>query len=462
MATGRQDPPGRRRRHAAAETESEAARRLAAGRRRAGAGRWPHPDAAPSAGGAGQPKGQVSAAVRWRLASAVRQPGRAPGRVGADGGSRRPGRAGDQSACRPAPAGAGRGCRAIRWRRRLAAAGGALARGGCFRSRGPSDAERHAAALPAARLCLDGAAGALGRGGVPGRRHGPGQDGADAVLVADPRPPGSATGGGADFGGAELAGRGRPFRAQPALARLPSAAPAGRCRTGRPGDRQLRPAAARGRSVLRCALGVGGAGRSPGDQEPAKPARAGGAKPARRFPPGGQRHAGGKPPGRAVEPVPLHRARAAGQSGAVRAALRPADRRRRRHRARAAEGLDPALSVATDQARGADRVAAQDRDHAFDRTVRAGAPRLRGDAAGGAGAGGGGRPGRRRPDHAGAGRADPAAPLLLPPKLTQPTARCRPASWRPSPKSARSCWTTATRRWCSASSSITWRWWPST
>ncbi len=92
----------------------------------------------------------------------------------------------------------------------------------------------------------------------------------------------------------------------------------------------------------------------------------------------GHRHAAGKPPGRVVEPVPLHQSGPAGQRRPVQPALCRPDRkgpgqaRRSGRRARAPAAPDPAVHPAPHQGAGAVRTAAAHRDRAAGRTERRG------------------------------------------------------------------------------------------
>ena len=186
------------------------------------------------------------------------------------------------------------------------------------------------------RASLAGPAGALGRGRLPGRRHGPGQDGAGAGADAAPRAPrGRALVVAPTSVCSELGGGGR-CASRPTLTVHRSAARATGRRWWRGWGR---------RDVLLCSYGLlhqeadaarraaladGGAGRGAGDQERRDPPRAGDASPAGRVPAGADRHAGGEPPGRAVEPVPLHQPGLLGSREKFQQALRRPDRARPR------------------------------------------------------------------------------------------------------------------------------------
>ena len=122
---------------------------------------------------------------------------------------------------------------------------------------------RRAARLPARRLSLADAPGRqrLRRGA--GRRHGPGQDGADPGPAAAARRRRAGAGGGADLGVRQLAARGGAFCARPAR-----------------------------RAVRRRADGRRARGRS----RATTPADDAGAEPGRRCAPGRQRAPRGAPP----------------------------------------------------------------------------------------------------------------------------------------------------------------------
>ena len=87
---------------------------------------------------------------------------------------------------------------------------------------------------------------------------------------------------------------------------------------------QLRPAAARRRHPQRPHLAHRRAGRSPGHQERRHPPRPRGPGAGGRFQAGADRHAGGKPPGRAVGHHGLCQPRPAGQRRAVQRSALPA------------------------------------------------------------------------------------------------------------------------------------------
>nr|GEU28313.1 hypothetical protein [Tanacetum cinerariifolium] len=280
----------------------------------------------------------------------------------------------------PAPAGvvrAGRTGRRRRWRESGQAVEGALgAHGGADHVR--AGAAHHLAGrparLPARWLQLAVAPRALGRP-YPGDR-------------AHVRVPELGERGGPLCAHAQRQDvrRGRPGRHAVDLAAV------------RPGGGQLRPAAAGGAAVC---------GRRDGL--------------ARRLPHGVHWHAAGKPPGRVMEPVPLHQSGPAGQHRAVQPALCRADRKAAgppRHGgcAQPPAAADPAVHAAPDQVAGADGTAAAHRDHAGGGFVGAGDGAVRIAAPHGAGnAGGRGRPGGKEidPDP---GRDHEAAPRLLQPE----------------------------------------------
>ena len=155
-----------------------------------------------------------------------------------------------------------------------------------------------------------------GAGAVPGRRHGPGQDGAGAGGAARSRGGGPVPGGGADLGVLnwvdEIArfaptlthassGRGRRPRARssPGWARATCWC-------------QLRPAAPRRRDcwpARHWQMVVLDEAQAIKNAETKRAQAARGA--AGRLPAGADRHAGREPPRRAVEPVPLRQSRPA-------------------------------------------------------------------------------------------------------------------------------------------------------
>ena len=91
--------------------------------------------------------------------------------------------------------------------RGMARAARAPARRGRVRAGAAEHAAGGASPLSARRLPLARAACPVGRGRVPGRRHGPRQDGADPRAAARPRPGRAGAGGGADLRGRQLARR---------------------------------------------------------------------------------------------------------------------------------------------------------------------------------------------------------------------------------------------------------------
>jgi hypothetical protein len=116
-----------------------------------------------------------------------------------------------------------------------------------------------AARLPGRGLRMAGAPGALGRGRLPGRRHGPRQNpaGAGPDPVARARRPDP--GGGADLGRHQLDGRSGALRADPeheAVRRRRPRRDAEGSRGLRRGRRQLRPAAAGSGAVRRTCAGT--------------------------------------------------------------------------------------------------------------------------------------------------------------------------------------------------------------
>ena len=131
-------------------------------------------------------------------------------------------------------------------------------------------------------------------------------------------------GGGAEVAGVQLeagsgalhaaAARARPHRHWRATWRLIAAA--------RPGPHHLRHAAPRRAAASQDRVRLRGAGRSPGHQERRHRIGQGRAPAARRASPGAQRHAGGEPPGRVVEPVRVPQSRHAGRGQRAQAGRR--------------------------------------------------------------------------------------------------------------------------------------------
>ncbi len=181
------------------------------------------------------------------------------------------------------------------------------------------------ARLPAGRLRMAGAPGALGRGRLPGRRHGARQDlagaGPDPGARAERPHPRRRS----HVRLHELDQRSAALRAhlehQTVRQRRPRRH-AGHIAALRRGGGQLWLAAAGSDHVCRRTLAYDRARRSAGNQEWRHQALASRDGLARRFSHGGQRHAAGKPPGRIVESVPLHQPRFAGHARPVQFALR--------------------------------------------------------------------------------------------------------------------------------------------
>jgi hypothetical protein len=173
-----------------------------------------------------------------------------------------------------------------RLQRRSAAAGGAGAIPPAEGPRSPAGAPRllrPAAALPGAGSGLAGLPAPLRPGGLPGRRHGPGQNDPAAGLPAAPqsrrRTQGAGAAGGPHLGAHQLeaGGGGLHTRAggegalRPAPAQQRSGAQKGP-QGGGSGAHQLRPAAARQRTAGAHRLAGGGDRRGPGDQKPQRQA----------------------------------------------------------------------------------------------------------------------------------------------------------------------------------------------
>ncbi len=180
-----------------------------------------------SAGGRAAPvEPAATDAARPRIAQPLRAPGRGrlPGAeravAPAVARSRRAGR-GEEG---PVDAALGRGLVArrhlgrddVRRRQALARPHGCAGRGRRPAARRAARPARRASALPARGLCLDDAPGRRRPRRLPGRRHGPGQDGADPGPAGRPRRPGPRPGAGAHLRLRQLAGRDRDVRARPA------------------------------------------------------------------------------------------------------------------------------------------------------------------------------------------------------------------------------------------------------
>jgi len=172
---------------AAAGHGPEAARRLVCAEWPAQAGRRPRAATQGAAGAGAKPAGALPAAGRRRLAGADRRHEKAAGRAGPAGRPRGQGRRLPVGPERPAAGRAGRRGGRIRRRRRLAATVGRTGKPARLPAAGAVHAASHAARLPAGRLRLDVAPGALGCGCLPGRRYGPGQDRANPGPVAGAR-----------------------------------------------------------------------------------------------------------------------------------------------------------------------------------------------------------------------------------------------------------------------------------
>ena len=140
----------------------------------------------------------------------------------------------------------------------------------------------------------------------------------------------------------------------------------------RSGPHHLRHAAARRRAAGGNGVRLRGAGRGAGRQELGHGIGQGGAPAARRASPGAQRHAGGEPPGRVVEPVRVPQSRACwarprccNMAGGL--ARNPGEDARAHSGAGAA-----AVHPAAHQAAGGARTAGEDR---ADHLLRTGRPR---------------------------------------------------------------------------------------
>ncbi len=205
---------------------------------------------------------------------------------------------------------------------------------------------------------------------------------------------------------AQLDGRGATLRAD-AQGRGASGRATGRQMLDRGGplrpDRRAATACCRPRGERLAAVSMGQRRRrrGPGDQERPDQALPGHHGPAGGFPHDHHRHPDREPPGRAVEPVPVHQSRPARLPGALQPALRHP------HRAAGGTGAaraapaaaDPPLHPAPAQERRPDRAAAAHRDHPAGGAERRRDGPLRGPAPTGHRADRGGRrgqPGQRR------------------------------------------------------------------
>ena len=131
----------------------------------------------------------------------------------------------------------GRGCPggadrpgAARRRPAVAQPEAAAAGGAGIRARGAEHPAGRVAPLPGGGLRLAGPPEPLGRGCMPGGRHGARQDGAGARPVVGARRRRTGAGGGAHLGGGELAGRGAPLRTDVERGAVRGAEPVGAAR----------------------------------------------------------------------------------------------------------------------------------------------------------------------------------------------------------------------------------------
>ena len=244
-------------------------------------------------------------------------------------------------------------------------------------SAGPGRPAGDPARLPGRRPGVDAVPARIRPGRHPGRRHGPGQDGADPGPHPGrkgSRPPDQpGAGDRPDQPDDQLAGRGgalRPGPARAAAARQGAARAVRPDRRRRPGADHLRAAAARRGKAARAQLPPGDPRRIALHQE--QPLEGG---PERRPaelapPPVPDRHAARKPPGRTVVAVPLPAAGPAGRREDLQQPVPPPDRAPGRPAAaRPAEPPHQAVPAAPDQGQRRQGTAAEDRNGAQGRAV---------------------------------------------------------------------------------------------